>query len=69
MMTNLNALEVDSKFVKAVDLRVITRFEIDESPEGISRMNQAQTIVCDLILLGQKRGRPALQEENISEAA
>ena len=68
-MKNLNASEVDRKFKKAMDLKVISRFEIDESPEGISRMNQAKIIVCDLILLGQKRGRPFLQEENISEAA
>jgi hypothetical protein len=68
-MKNLDATEVDCKFVKAINLRVVSKFEIDDSPEGISRMMQAKTIVCDMILLGTKRGRPALQEENISEAA
>ena len=68
-MKNPNATEADRKFIKAADLTVVTRFEKDESPEGFSRMNQAKTIVCELILLGQKRGRPSLQEENISEAA
>jgi hypothetical protein len=57
------------EYKKAKDLKVVVRFESDNSPEGIQRTKQAKMIICELILLGQKRGRPAEKEEDLNEAA
>ena len=56
-------------FAKAKDLKVIVKFERDETHEGVLRSNLAKEIICQLILLGQKQGRPSTEEENLSEAA
>lgn len=56
-------------YKKAKDLKMIVSFEKDETPEGKMRVAQAKSIVCQLILLGQKRGRPSTKEENIDAAA
>ena len=56
-------------FAKARDLVVFVKFKRDESPEGISRSKLAKQIICQLILLGQKRGRPSADEEILNEAA
>ncbi len=61
---NLRAL-----FVAAKDLMVVVKFENDDSSEGMMRAKLAKEIVCQLILLGQKRGRPARFKENVDEAA
>lgn len=54
---------------KAKDLKVIVSFEKDDSPEGKLRAEQAKAIICQLILLSRKKGRPSLKEENVDEAA
>lgn len=58
-----------SEFVKAKDLKVVVKFEADNSPEGILRMKNAKEIICQLILLGQKKGRPSKFEEELDEVA
>lgn len=57
------------EFKKAKDLKVIERFETDNSPEGKLRMEQARAIICQLILLSKKRGRPSRQKEEFDAAA
>ena len=57
------------EYLKAKDLVVQVSFEKDESPEGIYRSAQAKKLICELILLGKKRGRPLPQEEVLDEAA
>ena len=59
----------DHTFSKAKDLIVKVRFENDSTPEGKLRMNQAKEIICQLILLGQKKGRPVSREEILDEVA
>jgi hypothetical protein len=56
-------------YAKAKDLKVIVKFERDDSPEGILRVKLVKEIICQLILLGQKRGRPSTQREELDEAA
>jgi hypothetical protein len=57
-------------FKKAKDLRVIVKYERDDSPEGKLRIEQAKNIICSLILLSKKRGRPSKKEkEDFSAAA
>ena len=55
--------------VKAKDLKVVVKFERDDSVDGKMRVHHAKEIICQLILLGQKRGRPAGNEEILDEAA
>ncbi len=57
------------EFKKATDLKVVVTFERDDSAEGKMRSSQAKTIICQLILLAQKRGRPSMKEEVFNEAA
>lgn len=59
----------DDAFSKAKDLIVKVKFENDESTEGKLRMSQAKDIICQLILLGQKKGRPVTREEILDEVA
>lgn len=59
----------DDTFSKAKDLIVKVKFENDNSPEGKLRMFQAKDIICQLILLGQKKGRPMNREEILDEVA
>lgn len=59
----------DDTFLKAKDLIVKVKFENDNSPEGKLRMFQAKEIICQLILLGQKKGRPVSEEEILDEVA
>ena len=56
-------------FLKAKDLKVVVKFEQDKTLEGISRTKLAKEIICQLILLGQKKGRPSAQEDEQNEAA
>ncbi len=56
-------------FKKARELKVVVNFEMDDSPEGIQRSKQAKMIICEMILLGRKRGRPSEKEEELNEAA
>ena len=56
-------------FKKAKDLKVVVRFETDSSPEGIQRAKQAKLIICEMILLGKKRGRPSEKDGESNEAA
>lgn len=56
-------------FKKAKDLKVVVNFEKDDNPEGIQRARQAKMIICEMILLGKKRGRPSQKEEELNEAA
>ena len=44
-------------------------FEHDESSQGISRAQQAKALICELILLAHKRGRPSKKERELDEAA
>lgn len=57
------------EFKKAKDLKVVVKFESDNSHEGIQRTKQAKMIICEMILLGRKRGRPAEREQELNEAA
>ena len=57
------------EFKKATDLKIVVKFERDDSVEGKMRSSQAKTIICQLILLAQKRGRPSMKEEVFNEAA
>ena len=57
------------EYAKAKDLVVKVSFVKDTSPEGIFRSQQAKRLICDLILLGKKRGRPSKTEEVLDEAA
>ena len=57
------------EYKKAKDLKVVVNFEKDDSPEGIQRSKQAKVIICEMILLGRKRGRPSQKEEELNEAA
>ena len=59
----------EKEFKKAKDLKMSVRYEFDRSEEGTLRVKQAKDIICQLILLGQKRGRPAKAQENLDEAA
>ncbi|MCK6598268.1 MAG: hypothetical protein L6Q37_07875 [Bdellovibrionaceae bacterium] len=59
----------DDTFSKAKDLVVKVRFENDSTPEGKLRLSQAKEIICQLILLGQKKGRPVSREEILDEVA
>lgn len=59
----------DDTFSKAKDLIVKVKFENDDSTEGKLRMSQAKDIICQLILLGQKKGRPVTREEILDEVA
>ena len=56
-------------YVKARDLKVVVKFERDESPEGIIRSKRVKELICQFILLGMKRGRPSKQEESLDEVA
>lgn len=56
-------------FSKAKDLIVKVKFDNDNSTEGKLRIAQAKDIICQLILLGQKKGRPVIQEEILNEVA
>ena len=58
-----------NEFKKAKDLKVVVKFESDNTPEGIQRSRQAKMIICEMILLGQKRGRPSEKEGELHEAA
>lgn len=57
------------EFKKATELKVVVTFERDQSAEGKMRSSQAKLIICQLILLAQKRGRPSMKEEVENEAA
>jgi len=59
----------DDTFSKAKDLIVKVKFENDNSTEGKLRLAQAKDIICQLILLGQKKGRPVTREEILDEVA
>lgn len=59
----------DDKYVKAKDLTVIVKTVNDSSPEGKLRFQQAQDIICELIVLSKKKGRPSKKEEVLDEAA
>nr|BFD65268.1 hypothetical protein HAGR004_02900 [Bdellovibrio sp. HAGR004] len=63
------ATTTDDTFSKAKDLIVKVKFENDNSTEGKLRLSQAKDIICQLILLGQKKGRPVIQEEILDEVA
>lgn len=54
---------------KAKDLTVVVKFEQDNSLEGILRFKNAKEIICQLILLGRKKGRPSVHDEEFNEAA
>lgn len=56
-------------YAKAKDLKVVVKFEQDNSPEGIMRAKNAKEIICQLILLGQKKGRPSKHQEELDEVA
>lgn len=56
-------------FSKAKDLIVKVKFEYDNTTEGKLRLAQAKDIICQLILLGQKKGRPVAREEILDEVA
>lgn len=56
-------------YLKAKDLVVKVSFEKDISPEGVLRSKQARSIICELLLLSRKRGRPSMKEEEFNEAA
>ena len=58
-----------NEFLKAKDLKVIVNFELDSSPEGKQRSKQAKLLICEMILLAKKRGRPSQKEENLHEVA
>lgn len=58
-----------TEYKKAKDLKVIVRFEKDDSSEGKMRVAQVRSIICQLILLGKKRGRPSKEKEGIHAAA
>jgi hypothetical protein len=58
-----------SGYAKAKDLKVVVKFEIDPSPNGIMRVKLAKEIICQLIMLGHKKGRPSNQNEELNEAA
>lgn len=68
-MSTEKASKPESDFRKAQDLEMIVRFDRDDSLEGKMRMEQAKAIICQLILLGKKRGRPSKKEENSNAAA
>lgn len=58
-----------SEYLKAKDLTVKVSFDIDTSPEGILRSQQARSIICELLFLAKKRGRPSMKAEELYEAA
>jgi hypothetical protein len=69
-MSAIRNRKYQDEYKKAQDLKVIVKFERDDSPEGELRMEQAKAIICQLILLGKKRGRPSKRElEEINAAA
>ena len=57
------------EYKKAKDLTVVIKYEIDKSPEGQMRFDQTRDIICQLIYLGMKKGRPAKVKEELDEAA
>lgn len=57
------------EFLKAKELAVTVRFENDDSGNGKLRTQQARMLICELILLSSKRGRPSTKEEAFHEAA
>ncbi len=57
------------EYLKAKDLVVKVSFEKDTSTEGVLRSKQARVIICELLLLAKKRGRPSKKEEELNEAA
>lgn len=61
--------EHQKEYKKARDLKVIVRFETDNSKEGKMRVAQVKNLICHLILLGQKRGRPSKKNEEDLYAA
>lgn len=63
------AATTDDTFSKAKDLILKVKFENDNSSEGKLRIAQAKDIICQLILLGQKKGRPVTREEILDEVA
>lgn len=65
----LKIATTDDTFSKAKDLIVKVKFENDSTPEGKLRLSQAKEIICQLILLGQKKGRPVSREEILDEVA
>lgn len=67
-MTARNEHSTD-EYLKAKDLVVKVSFEKDTSPEGVLRCQQARAIICELLLLAKKRGRPSMKEEELNEAA
>ena len=68
-MSNSKEVLHKEHFKKTQELKVTVKFETDNSPEGIQRSRQAKMIICEMILLGKKRGRPSQSEENLNEAA
>lgn len=56
----------NEKYKKAKDLKVVVTVMRDNSPEGQLRVKQAKAIICQLILLSKKRGRPSKTEEEIN---
>lgn len=58
-----------NEFLKAKDLVVKVSFEKDDTPEGKLRSEQARMIICEMILLAKKRGRPSKKDEELNEAA
>ncbi len=66
---SLKVVTTDDTFSKAKDLIVKVKFENDSTPEGKLRLSQAKEIICQLILLGQKKGRPVSREEILDEVA
>ena len=68
-MAIFNESPQKSDFKKARELKMVVKFEADNSPEGIQRSRQAKALICEMILLGRKRGRPSFKEEELNEAA
>lgn len=68
-MADCEGKSSQASYLKAKDLRVVTKFEKDNSSEGQLRSAQAKTIICELIYLGRKRGRPVRKKENVDEAS
>lgn len=57
------------KFLKVKDLVVKVNYEEDSSPDGILRSKQARAVICELLILAKKRGRPSMKDEELNEAA
>jgi len=68
-MSESQEIPNQEEFQKAKDLIVTVKFERDDSYQGVLRSKQVKALICDLILLAHKRGRPSKQEEKFDEAA